>query len=522
MFRVQFRYSGGTYQALAQLRSDATSYSSTSWYTISDAPHFIEIDWRASTAAGANNGYLSLWIDNTLRQTVSNIDNDTRRVDDVLLGPLSGIDTGTRGTYYLDAFESRRVTFIGPEPSGPTPTPTSTPTPADTPTPTLPPTATPTASDTPTPTPTVPSPTTTPSPTPAATAFFSLFAGLSDVSPHQIVRTNADRLYVFTPQVYSTVIRAYWADGLPVSAANFSGPAQVAEADYVVTVDAVYDGSTTIYVLALTRNGTVRRYAFDTTTNSFGAGQTLATNAATVTGDYAGSEGVVGAYAGGALHVVYWSNANHIIYYNTSTQLDSGSSAQHPAIAVAPNGSLTVAWIQTDKSVRVRTLSGGVWGAVEQVNTANAYTSTSGGISIDQGPSLLIDSAGVRHLTYIEDWRAAAPYDYGRVHYVTNGSGAWIDQYVGVYSHNPALALSSAGQLRLIAHGYALNATCTDNADMCYMVRSGSTWSAFQLFAANPAGASFDSSPSGNLPGGPIEFLFLDEIARVLYYGRME
>jgi hypothetical protein len=42
------------------------------------------------------------------------VDNDTRRIDQARLGAVSGIDTGTRGTYYFDAFESRRQTFIGP------------------------------------------------------------------------------------------------------------------------------------------------------------------------------------------------------------------------------------------------------------------------------------------------------------------------------------------------------------------------------------------------------------------------
>ena len=35
-------------------------------------------------------------------------------VDRVRLGALSGIDTGTRGTYYFDAFESHRQNYIGP------------------------------------------------------------------------------------------------------------------------------------------------------------------------------------------------------------------------------------------------------------------------------------------------------------------------------------------------------------------------------------------------------------------------
>ena len=114
VMRVQFRFSSGSYQLRAALRNDASTWTNTGWFTISDAPHPIEIDWRAATAAGANNGGLTLWIDGTQRANLTGVDNDTRRIDRVRLGAVAGIDTRTRGTYYFDAFESRRQTPIGP------------------------------------------------------------------------------------------------------------------------------------------------------------------------------------------------------------------------------------------------------------------------------------------------------------------------------------------------------------------------------------------------------------------------
>jgi hypothetical protein len=112
--RVEFRLSGGAYQLRGLILGDATTDTSTGWFTISDAPHPVEIDWRASGGPGANNGGLTLWIDGTQKANVTGIDNDTRRVDTVRLGPAADIDTGTRGTEYFDAFESRRQTYIGP------------------------------------------------------------------------------------------------------------------------------------------------------------------------------------------------------------------------------------------------------------------------------------------------------------------------------------------------------------------------------------------------------------------------
>jgi len=112
--RVEFRQSSGTYQLRAALVDDGTTWTLTGWSTISDAPHFVELDWRAATAVGANNGGLTFWIDGVQQANLTGVDNDTRRVDRARLGALSGIDVGTSGTYYFDAFESRRQTFIGP------------------------------------------------------------------------------------------------------------------------------------------------------------------------------------------------------------------------------------------------------------------------------------------------------------------------------------------------------------------------------------------------------------------------
>jgi RHS repeat-associated protein len=114
VLRVEFRYYNSAYQIRTNIRNDSTGYSNSSWYTMSNAWHVIEIDWKASSAAGANNGYITLWIDGAQQGSVTGIDNDTRRVDEARLGPLSGIDTSTRGTEYFDAFESRRDTYIGP------------------------------------------------------------------------------------------------------------------------------------------------------------------------------------------------------------------------------------------------------------------------------------------------------------------------------------------------------------------------------------------------------------------------
>jgi len=66
---------------------------------------------------GTNNGGLTLWIDGAQSAELTAIDNDMRRIDRVRLGVPAGVDGTTRGTYYFDAFESRRRTYIGPHPN---------------------------------------------------------------------------------------------------------------------------------------------------------------------------------------------------------------------------------------------------------------------------------------------------------------------------------------------------------------------------------------------------------------------
>jgi hypothetical protein len=112
--RLNFRYSSGSYQLSGIVLSDSSSSISTSWVPISDAPHVIEVEWQAASAPGANNGVLRIWLDGAQIAQLTNVDNDTHRVDLTVLGPYFGIDTGTRGTYFLDAFESRRDTYNGP------------------------------------------------------------------------------------------------------------------------------------------------------------------------------------------------------------------------------------------------------------------------------------------------------------------------------------------------------------------------------------------------------------------------
>jgi hypothetical protein len=111
---VRLRFRNGSYQLGAAVRNDHAAWKSTGWFAIDDAPVAIELDWRAATARGANDGALTLWIAGVPRATVTGVNDDTRRIDRVRLGAVAGIDRGTRGIAFFDAFASQRALYIGP------------------------------------------------------------------------------------------------------------------------------------------------------------------------------------------------------------------------------------------------------------------------------------------------------------------------------------------------------------------------------------------------------------------------
>jgi hypothetical protein len=108
VLRLDFRRSSGEYQLRARLLNDSSTWVNSDWFTITDTTHLIELDWQAATATGANNGSLTLWIDGIQLANLTGVNNDAQRIDRIRFGAVAGIDSGSRGTYYLDAFESWR------------------------------------------------------------------------------------------------------------------------------------------------------------------------------------------------------------------------------------------------------------------------------------------------------------------------------------------------------------------------------------------------------------------------------
>ena len=110
---VVLKRQAGAYSVEGRVRRNDGTRADTGFFPITDAPHFIELDWQRSTGPGAADGAFEMWIDNTSVATLPGIDNDTSPIDFARLGAIA-VKTGASGTLYYDQFESRRRTFIGP------------------------------------------------------------------------------------------------------------------------------------------------------------------------------------------------------------------------------------------------------------------------------------------------------------------------------------------------------------------------------------------------------------------------
>jgi RHS repeat-associated protein len=80
---------------------------------VTDEVHGVEVEWRASSGAGQDDGLLRLWLDETQIGQILSVDNDTYVVDGVRMGVLTPPASTTSGTLCFDAFESRRSSYIG-------------------------------------------------------------------------------------------------------------------------------------------------------------------------------------------------------------------------------------------------------------------------------------------------------------------------------------------------------------------------------------------------------------------------
>jgi hypothetical protein len=105
---VQLNRSSTSYQLRARSYDSAViNFVNTPYVNISNAVHTIEVDW-------GNDGHLTFWVDGVQQANLTGINNSLYKMDRIRLGAPTMSTAGTSGTFYIDAFESRRLNYIGP------------------------------------------------------------------------------------------------------------------------------------------------------------------------------------------------------------------------------------------------------------------------------------------------------------------------------------------------------------------------------------------------------------------------
>jgi hypothetical protein len=105
---IQFNRSSTSYQLRVRAYdSETANFVSTPYFNLTNAVHSVELDW-------GNDGHLAFWIDGAQQGSLTGVNNSIYTVDRIRLGAPTMSITGTSGTFYIDAFESRRFTYIGP------------------------------------------------------------------------------------------------------------------------------------------------------------------------------------------------------------------------------------------------------------------------------------------------------------------------------------------------------------------------------------------------------------------------
>ena len=392
--------------------------------------------------------------------------------------------------------------------------PSATPTiPGTTPTPTSAPgVPTPTPTPTPTQTPTAP-PKPIVIPTPLSSGQTIVGYGFSDVSPHQIVRSSANVLYVSVPtcngypNCYANVLPMYVATSAGTASGFFEADAAHRPFPLFGAVDTIESsaiaigGNDLVYVAYITKGEGAFVATFDARANRWFAPVSLG---ATVSGIWGqGREGIgIAVDASGAPHVV-WSyvgsdTRKHVAYANRTAgawtaalriddaPLGNSQGAIHPAMAFAPDGTLLVAWLVgnegggynvPDGSIYVRASRSGAWSPSARIpdvalggNPGYAQT------SIDQGPSIMVTANGTAHVTYL-DTNDAIRYWYSPDLATWRGDRQPATQL----THNPSLGPDGSGGVFIYGHGtpYGSIAGHGNNLYRMHLAAGTNGWTAF-------------------------------------------
>ena len=100
---------------MQRCRRDDNSQYDTGFFAITDAPHWVLVEWRQATAASSADGVCSLSVDGAVLNALTDVPNNGSAIGSVRLGIMS-VKAGATGMPYFDEFVSRRTGDIPPNP----------------------------------------------------------------------------------------------------------------------------------------------------------------------------------------------------------------------------------------------------------------------------------------------------------------------------------------------------------------------------------------------------------------------
>jgi hypothetical protein len=113
-FFIVLRYQNGGYQIQLNTLLDDGTKAKTGWHTLTNQPHTIEINWRAASGAGNDDGWIRLYMDGDLMEGLSGLDNDTIFVENFKVGFTSRLEgKSISGIFYVDDVATSTTGYIG-------------------------------------------------------------------------------------------------------------------------------------------------------------------------------------------------------------------------------------------------------------------------------------------------------------------------------------------------------------------------------------------------------------------------
>ncbi len=344
--------------------------------------------------------------------------------------------------------------------------------------------------------------------------------GYTDVSPHQIVRTAGNVLYMIVPNGMS--FRSNTMAQLVVSKGNQAGvPTSYSAQDLIhspgtpgtgITTRAgisasasAIDGNDVIHSVwidsqgSATVPGNVYYAQFSTKTDKWGSA-TLLDGATGWTGYVVGDQGVnIALDQTGAPYVCWTAKVSTQLRIKYSNRIGTTWSkpvladqagftvynAWHPAMAFAPSGDLLLAYVDGvgsyshDGAIHTRLRHpNGAWAATLTIPIGGVYT------GIDNGPSLMITPDGRQHIAFTGT--------VSDIQYWYNTGSGWVSDQpltkgVPQISHNPSLGPDgTANGIYLYGHGTPVPIRGIGPNVYRYHKPAGGVWGPWTMIIPDP------------------------------------